>query len=91
MPNCPQHAQFAGKMQAGGARVRTGGNVRIGFFLDIDDELVGLHDARQTMLSIESRFDLAYNAAHAGALAALRTHGYRSENRYDARRQFNID
>lgn len=41
-----------------------------------------LRDARQATLSIESRFDLAYNAAHAGALAALRAHGYRSENRY---------
>ena len=43
---------------------------------------VRLHDARQPTLSLESRFDLAYNAAHAGALAALRAHGYRSENRY---------
>lgn len=32
-------------------------------------------------LSEEGRFDLAYNAAHAFALAALRWHGYRSENR----------
>lgn len=31
---------------------------------------------------LESAFDLAYNAAHALALAALRWHGYRSENRY---------
>jgi hypothetical protein len=29
-----------------------------------------------------SRFDLAYNAAHALALAALRAKGYRSDNRY---------
>lgn len=43
---------------------------------------VRLHDARQTILSLESRFDLAYNAAHAAALSALRAHGYRSENRY---------
>lgn len=41
-----------------------------------------LIDARNATLSIESRFDLAYNAAHALALAALRWHGYRSENRY---------
>ena len=41
-----------------------------------------LLDARQPMLSLESRFDLAYNAAHAAALSALRAHGYRSENRY---------
>lgn len=41
-----------------------------------------LADARTPSLSIESRFDLAYNASHALALAALRWHGYRSENRY---------
>lgn len=41
-----------------------------------------LKDAMNAGLSIESRFDLAYNAAHALALAALRHHGYRSENRY---------
>lgn len=41
-----------------------------------------LQDATNTTLSIESRFDLAYNAAHALALAALRHHGYRSESRY---------
>lgn len=41
-----------------------------------------LIDARNEALSIESRFDLAYNASHALALAALRWHGYRSENRY---------
>lgn len=39
-------------------------------------------DARNETLAIESRFDLAYNAAHALSLAALRWHGYRSENRY---------
>lgn len=43
---------------------------------------VRLRDARQTTLALESRFDLAYNAAHAAALSALRTHGYRSDNRY---------
>jgi hypothetical protein len=41
-----------------------------------------LADARNARLSFESRFDLAYNAAHAFALAALRQHGYRSTNRY---------
>lgn len=41
-----------------------------------------LADARNDALRFESRFDLAYNAAHALALAALRFHGYRSENRY---------
>lgn len=43
---------------------------------------VRLTDAQNENLSIESRFDLTYNAAHALALAAMRRHGYRSENRY---------
>ena len=41
-----------------------------------------LLDAKNESLSQESRFDLAYNAAHALSLAALRHAGYRSENRY---------
>lgn len=41
-----------------------------------------LADAERTDLNLESRFDLAYNAAHALALAALRARGYRSESRY---------
>jgi hypothetical protein len=43
---------------------------------------VRLKDATVHSLSRDSRFDLAYNAAHALALAALRMHGFRSENRY---------
>lgn len=41
-----------------------------------------LVDARDTRLSLDSRFDLAYNAAHALALAALRRLDLRPENRY---------
>ena len=41
-----------------------------------------LQDAKDKSLSIESRFDLAYNAAHALSLAALRRLGYRAESRY---------
>lgn len=41
-----------------------------------------LTDTANEKLSIESRFDLAYNASHALALAALRRFGYRPENRY---------
>lgn len=41
-----------------------------------------LADAKIAALSHESRFDLAYNAAHALSLAALRWNGYRSNNRY---------
>lgn len=43
---------------------------------------VRLQDARQSILSLESRFDLSCNAAHSAALAALRAYGYRSENRF---------
>ena len=51
------------------------------------DGLVGsararLQDAANPALSLESRFDLAYNAGHALALAALRWHGYRPSSRY---------
>lgn len=41
-----------------------------------------LTDALRVDLAFDSRFDLAYNAAHALALYALRRLGYRSDNRY---------
>lgn len=41
-----------------------------------------LADARNAGLSLDSRFDLAYNAAHALCLAALRRLGYRARHRY---------
>ncbi|MGP0170244.1 hypothetical protein ACSVIJ_00025 [Pseudomonas sp. NCHU5208] len=41
-----------------------------------------LQDAKHSALSFASRFDLAYNAAHALALTALRLQGYRSDRRY---------
>lgn len=41
-----------------------------------------LKDASTAQLSFASRFDLAYNAAHAIALTALRLQGYRSDKRY---------
>ncbi len=44
--------------------------------------LARLTDARNKTLSLESRFDLAYNAAHALCLAALRRLGYRANHRY---------
>lgn len=44
--------------------------------------LARLRDAANTGLSLEGRFDLAYNAGHALCLAALRWHGYRAANRY---------
>ena len=44
--------------------------------------LARLKDAGNPSNSLESRFDLACNAAHALCLAALRWHGYRAGNRY---------
>lgn len=41
-----------------------------------------LVDAHNASLALESRFDLAYNAAHALCLAALRCQGYRARHRY---------
>lgn len=40
-----------------------------------------LKDAGNDSLSAASQFDLAYNAAHALSLAALRWHGYRPDNK----------
>ena len=40
-----------------------------------------LKDACNEANSIEGRFDLAYNAAHALSLAAMRWHGYRPDNK----------
>ena len=44
--------------------------------------LARLADAAKSTNSLESRFDLGYNAAHAMCLAALRWHGFRASNRY---------
>lgn len=41
-----------------------------------------LKDAHNPALSFASRFDLAYNAAHALALTALRLQDFRSDKRY---------
>lgn len=47
-----------------------------------------LNDARNATLALESRFDLAYNAAHALSLAALRRAGYRPANRATSSSRF---
>jgi hypothetical protein len=44
--------------------------------------LARLRDAENAANSLESRFDLAYGAAHALCLAALRHHGFRPSKRY---------
>lgn len=41
-----------------------------------------LADAAVTRVSASTRFTCAYSAGHSAALAALRWHGYRSENRF---------
>lgn len=41
-----------------------------------------LADSSYPQVSQEGRFTSIYNAIHGAALAALRWHGYRSENRY---------
>jgi hypothetical protein len=42
---------------------------------------VRLADSQNESIDPDSQFDLAYGAAHRLALAALRLHGYRSDNR----------
>lgn len=42
---------------------------------------ITLRDSANEALAMESRFRLAYGAAHAVAVAALRLHGYRPQNR----------
>jgi hypothetical protein len=44
--------------------------------------LARLKDAENEANSLDSRFDLAYSAAHALCLAALRYHGFPPSNRY---------
>lgn len=39
-------------------------------------------DARLDKVSVDGRFASIYGAGHAAALAALRWHGFRSENRF---------
>lgn len=48
----------------------------------LDSALARLVDSQRDDLRFDSRFDLAYNAAHALALYALRRQGFRSDNRY---------
>lgn len=52
------------------------------FFGLVRAATVRLRDAGAPGIGLESRFDLAYNAAHGLCLAALRWHGYRPATRY---------
>jgi hypothetical protein len=48
----------------------------------VESGLARLKDAENAQNSLDGRFDLAYNAAHALCLAALRRYGYRPTKRY---------
>ena len=74
------HEQLDNLVTAGQLKVEVPSEVEIDGL--IRSGLARLHDSQNDSLSIDSRFDLAYNAAHALSLAALRREGYRSENRY---------
>jgi len=68
-PGGPLHAELPDEREIAGLR---------------RSALARLADARNDVNSLESRFDLVYNAAHALSLAALRRCGYRAKNRYVA-------
>lgn len=63
-------------------KLKTGSAAKTELTSLLHSGLQRLNDAERAELNLESRFDLAYNAAHALALAALRYKGYRSESRY---------
>jgi hypothetical protein len=67
-------------VRIGQLKAEPGGAAEVGRMLAM--ARVRLADAGVANISREGRFSSAYNAAHAAALAALRWHGYRSENRY---------
>jgi hypothetical protein len=48
----------------------------------VQSAIAKLRDAQNAALSFDSRFELAYSAAHSLALAALRHRGFRSDKRY---------
>jgi hypothetical protein len=48
----------------------------------VSSSLSRLADAANPTVSLEGRFDVAYNAAHALCLAALRYRGFRLRHRY---------
>lgn len=74
------HDQLANLVKVGQLKAESSSDQEVAGL--ISSGLARLRDAGNETLSIESRFDLAYNAAHALSLAALRRAGYRSEKRY---------
>lgn len=78
MPEKPK--ELANLARIGKLAIETGTPGEISGLLTSGSER--LADAQREDLALSSRFDLAYNAAHAFSLAALRWQGYRSDNRY---------
>lgn len=72
--------ELANLADIGQLRVEPGSPEEIESLLSSGSER--LAEARRESLALSSRFDLAYNAAYALSLSALRWHGYRSENRH---------
>jgi hypothetical protein len=66
--------------RVGQLKVEARNDVEVGRMLAM--ARIRVSDSKLSKLSTEGRFSSAYSAAHAAALAALRWHGYRSENRY---------
>ena len=67
-------------VRAGGLKVETATDEEVSGL--IRSGTARLADAKNGDLSLDSRFDLACNAAHALSLAALRIACYRAKNRY---------
>lgn len=78
MPEKPK--ELANLARIGKLAIETGTPGEISGLLTSGSER--LADAQREDLALSSRFDLAYNAAHAFSLAALRWQRYRSDNRY---------
>lgn len=74
------HPQLDNLVRSGGLHVEPPDEAEVQGLLRSGVRRLG--DAAREELSLDSRFDLAYNAAHALALAALRYLGYRSRSRY---------
>ncbi len=83
--NRPQRGQFLPDLQAHSPAMGQKYGEKWTAAVDLQPALPQVRQAPRcphTSLALESRFDLAYNAAHALCLAALRRKGYRASNRY---------
>jgi hypothetical protein len=79
-PTLPEITELENLARIGKLRKEPGARAEIAGL--IASGVARMRDAENETLSFTSRFDLAYNAAHALLLAALLCHGYRSDNQY---------